>query len=1053
MSRPVAPNPAQQEVIDASLAGPRLVDAGAGTGKTQTLVGRVVRLCTTPDEADRLAPREILVVTFTRKAAGEIAGRIARELRARGIDETPTCTTFHALGYGLIREFAYLAGESPDVRAADDAQVRALAARAVADLRAGRSDAPTEAFPLLAPAAGLTDALIACARSLRERGVDAEAFATRALAATAALRRQTWGRTYRIGKRGEPIACNPKVERSAQERAAEADAEERNVAVVRALLVRLDGLLREAGLLTYVDQLRVATRIARRPEVQAVVRTRYRHALVDEFQDSAAPQLDLLRALCGDALDGVLVVGDARQAIYGFTGADPTLLRDFSRTARATHRLAINYRSHAPILDLAHAFRANADDGLLPPGDEPLVAHRGGHPDAVRIELFAEAEGEDRDAVRAREAAAVAAEIAELIAEGVEPREIALLMRARTHALTYAHALRDADVPFRLQGGAGFFEAPEIRDALAWLRLLGDPADVASLVRVLASPAIGVGDAALARLAARGFAEIDGAAPSDDPALVAPLARVAAFVERCGPLVAGPPDGLVAAVVREAGIDRARAALVPRAARRVAANLAKLERTAQSFVRARSAPTLGDLLAELDARAADDREPEADDARDAVAIMTIHGAKGLEWEYVFVVDVSPQTFPAQARGDGAIFTLDPRSGALALARLGDGRRTLRRLMLRAHDPRTGLLADGLEAAAKQEFEERRLAYVAFTRARRRLTVSGIEARVGGAKRGAPSAYLQELAEIVAARGLASRHTVRTRPESTARPASPPAASPPPASTESLAALPPQDGAVRAPRAEPLSYTAIAAARDCPRRAYYHYALGVPDLGAGMPSPAPTEAATPRAHEPPGATWFGTLVHRALELHAGARASGDALDAAAASARACDEEDVGGPLRARVRRATALAAAALADWTPLAAEQPFDLVVGGARVQGYVDLVARDPAGRRCVVDYKTGAQPAERFALQLAVYRAAVRDDEESPDAYVLRIAEGSATFERVPVATDAELAQAVAHACAVLGGDDVAPRPSARCGRCSFAEGLCPEGAADRRVVLPDRA
>lgn len=1046
------PNDAQRAVIEAPLAGPRVVDAGAGTGKTQTLALRVVRLCTTADLQERLAPGEILVVTFTRKAAGEIGQRLGAELRKHGIDETPTCTTFHALGYTIIREFAYLAGESPDVRAADDARIRTHVARAVDDLIAGRIDVSTKAFPLLGSVPATVNALVALTHVLRKRGLDADAFRERAIEASAALRAQPWGRLYKISeKTGKSVEFAPKTERSALERASEADAEEANVVVVHALVRRVETLLREAGDLTFVDQLNRAAEIARRPEVRAILHARWRHALVDEFQDSAEPQLALLRAICGDALERVLVVGDARQAIYGFTGAQPTVLRDFGRDAREMHRLRINYRSHAPILELAHAFRAISDDGLLTHGDEPLVAHRGGHPDAVRVELFADGGGEPRETLRAREAAAVAGEIAELLANGTEAGEIAVLLRARTHALAYAAALRDANVPFRLHGGAGFYDAPEVRDALAWLRLLRDPADVASLVRVLASPAIGIGDAALTRLAGAskaGLAALDAATVRDRaPETGEALARFTACAARLGPLVAGLPDAAVQAVVRECEINAARVALVPRDARRIAGNLAKLERIARAFVAGRSTPTLAEFLDEIDARVEDDREPEADDARDAVAIVTVHGAKGLEWDHVFLADVSPQTFPAQRRVEGASFAYHPHTGALAVSRLADGRKSLRSFMRQPHDPATGCMYGTGEETAAHEFEERRLAYVAFTRARKRLTITGIEARIGTSPKASPSKYFKELREIVAARGLASVVTVRTRP-GTARDAS--AGDPfraadltPSPGTERPAAT---SGAPAEPRAlaapTRLSYSAIAVAHECPRRAFYHYTLQVPDLSEDASVGRDAGEETRRSHLPPHAARFGTLVHRALELHALARMRGEVCNAAEAANRACEEyaED-DAPLRARVARASARGIAALAAYVPIAAERPFDLAIAGTRVHGFIDLVARNAAGETCVIDYKTGTHATDTHALQLAVYRAALASDGPAAPSYLLRVNDAGAELERVDPVSDEELRSAIEQTLRVLSGTDCSPRPNAACGRCAYAGALCPEG------------
>ena len=660
----------QRAVVEADLIGPRLVDAGAGTGKTFTLVQRAAALV----RRGALRADELLVVTFTKAAATEIADRLERELDPAD-RRRPTCGTFHAIASDLLREYAYDGGTSPDIRVIDDGRARGVFARAFADLMAGRLDVDLGAFPVLDRPKTLERSLAKAVLGLKSRGADVTAYLARAHEAASELEAISFGGVVKMKKNGTgPLADWPKPApiRDDGERREEAARERRNVAVVAALFAHFQALLDREHLLTFGDVIvRAGAMLRAKPAVTAALRERWKHAIVDEFQDTNDVQTDFLRALFGEELAPVLVVGDVRQAIYEFNGARPQGIVDFRDLARERLPLGTNRRSLQPILDVAYASLAELG-GVPEELNAPLNAHRGdAEPTCVRLELF-----EGAGALEA-EAACVAETIAALVGNGAAPSECAVLLRARTRAGVFADALRERGLAVRLVGGVGFFDAPEIREAVAWLRLANDPTDPFAAIAALQSASVGLGDGAVALLA-RGRDLARGALLDPIPAELsaAERERLERFRRIAGvvcDLASVPLVAAVRSVIDAAGIEIARVA-EPGRLDQIRANLDKFVRAAVEFAGARPLARIADLVDEL--RERDELEldlPIAELEGDRVSILTIHGAKGLEWPHVFVADVTARIFPLtnnDAREKVAEF--DPVSGALALKHGVDG---------------------------------------------------------------------------------------------------------------------------------------------------------------------------------------------------------------------------------------------------------------------------------------------------------------------------------------------------------------------------------------------
>jgi DNA helicase-2/ATP-dependent DNA helicase PcrA len=627
-------NPAQREAVLHD-DGPMLVVAGAGSGKTRVLTTRIARLI----GARGVAPHEILAVTFTNKAAGEMRERIGRLLgrEPRGM----WCGTFHALGARLLRGAAPLAGRTPNFTIYDE-----------------------------------DDALQAVRRVMERRNLN-----PRTLAPSAVLGAISDAKNALVSP----------TEYAAMAR----DAFARAVAGVYA---DLEGALERANAVTFDDLLVLPVRaLEGDPALRAHYQRRFRYVLVDEYQDTNRAQYRFV-SLVGAGHRNVMVVGDDDQSIYGWRGADVRNILDFERDfpGAAVVRLEENYRSTPEILALANAVIAanTARRG------KTLRATRPAGERVAVVECL-----DERD-----EADHVADTILARVGRGWSRRDCAVLYRTNAQSRTLEDAMRRRGIPYRLVGAVRFYDRREIRDLMAWLKLVANPADDEAFRRAVAAPKRGLGDATIALLAERaalaGRPLLETASRLDAleglrPAARAALADVVALVTR---LRAAAAEAAVDELLRDLieatrylehlraegpdGVERIENVreLVAGAAEVVAdeggeVGLTPLDHFLQSAT----------LVAGIDRL-----DPEAD----AVTLMTMHNAKGLEFPLVCIAGLEDGLFP--------------------LARA-------------AEDP------DQLE-------EERRLFYVGITRAERVLVLScaGQRRRNGELTVAMPSRFLRAI---------------------------------------------------------------------------------------------------------------------------------------------------------------------------------------------------------------------------------------------------------------------------------------------------------------------
>ncbi len=989
---------------------PSVVIAGAGSGKTTLMAARVVWLVAT----GKVQADEVLGLTFTTKAASELATRIRTALRDAGFlpepgarrddDEQevlePTVATYNAYAASLLSEHGLRIGHEPDTRIIADASRYQLAARAVARYTGTvelLSDSPSHVINwMLGLDAQLSEHL--CSPE-RLRDFDA-------------AQRAGW------------LAALPGERAKADLRAAIVGIDKR--AELLGLVEAYRDLKRRLGLMEFADQIEQSARlVTERPEVSQAERAKYKIVLLDEYQDTSVAQALLLKHLFGGG-HPVTAVGDPNQAIYGWRGASVSnILRfgeDFPRADGSTgvtrFPLTVNRRSDQRILHVANTLA------------EPLYAETVGSavleaPDDV-------ADGDVQVAVHLTyddELAALPERVKQAWSSVADRqwRQIGVLTRDNAHAADVFHALTRAEIPVEIVGLKGLLGLPEVSEVVATLSLLHDLTDNAALLTLLNGPrwAIGPRDLALLGRRARALAAPDlrRARPADttlDDQLVAAAAGVdpSDVVSLCdalddpGPAAysdqaqvrfrllsdelrrlrrsAGEPLlDLVRRIIDTIGIDLELASSVSPAAPARRDNLDLFVKAVAEFQPVDGDVSLGALLAWLEAE--DEFGNGLDVATpsdaDSVKLLTVHRAKGLEYDAVFLVGVANGKFPP-TNGRSRWVT---GQAVLPNPLRGDARDLP---VLRGF---TKADLDEFVTASKQHDarEELRLGYVALTRARHRLTVSSYVWQAGKVRPNGPSPYQatvrdalrswdgdalewRDIPQSGAVNPIGDQaqtadwpldlhsHEVERRREAVRLVQAQLAAGPAPDEgldlteaalvaewdheLERLLAEAREGRAdeVAVPLPGSLSATAFAALRD------------EPELLA-------ERLARPMPRRPSPAARFGTRFHAWVQSHFEAQRQELLLDPDDLPGRADTGIADDAELAELIER---FQAGPFAHRGGVTVEAPFALVLAGQVVRGRIDAVFTEPDGGYLVVDWKTNrSQTAD--PLQLALYRVA----------------------------------------------------------------------------------
>jgi DNA helicase-2/ATP-dependent DNA helicase PcrA len=622
-------NPAQREAVTHT-EGPLLVVAGAGSGKTRVLTHRVAHLIS----AVGIQPNEILAITFTNKAAGEMRTRLEDLLPevARRI----WILTFHAACGRILRREAPRLGYKTNFTIYDSADQVRVVKQALEEL---------ERDPKRFPAKGIHEHISTAKNQL----ISPAEYRNR----VESFYDQTVADVYDLYQR------------------------------------RLFG----ANAVDFDDLLMLTVEVLERfPEAKERWQKAFRYVLVDEYQDTNHAQYRLLQLLA-EKHRNVMVVGDPDQSIYAFRGADIRNILEFERDfGEATIvPLEQNYRSTNTILRAANAVISHNSERK----PKNLWSDLGdGEP--VRV-----LEVEDEHA----EARFVASEISRLVDEGVNGSEIAVFYRTNAQSRVLEDILVRNEIPYQVIGGPRFYERAEVKDAIAYLQVIDNPFDSVSLQRIANRPRRGIGDASLARLQtyadAHGISLWESLEFPEEAGLGPAQARAVSSVRTLlQSLQAGalelPVDELLERTLERSGYLAALEAERTIEAQGRTENLQELVGVAQEYQATAPEPNLSTFLQEISLFSDQDALREQ---QSLVTLMTLHNAKGLEFQAVFMIGMEEGVFPHSR----------------------------------------SIEENSLE-------EERRLAYVGMTRARERLTLTHASARAlyGNRNYNLPSRFLDEL---------------------------------------------------------------------------------------------------------------------------------------------------------------------------------------------------------------------------------------------------------------------------------------------------------------------
>ena len=628
-------NPVQTDAVIHS-AGPLLVVAGAGSGKTRVLTHRIAHLI----RDQGVSPFEILAITFTNKAADEMKSRVAALVGP--VAQKMWVSTFHSACVRILRRDADKLGYPRQFTIYDQSDAVRLTGYVIRDL-----GLDTKRFPPRSVHASISAA--------KNDGLDARAYSEQA------------GNLF-----------------------------ERKIAEV---YTEYQTRLHRAGSMDFDDLLGQALRLLQeQPEVLDHYRRRFRHILVDEYQDTNRVQNDLVLLLAADHRN-ICVVGDQDQSIYAFRGADMRNIVEFEDAFPDTTVVLLeqNYRSTQTILDAANAVISH-NQGRKP---KELWTDQGAGEQIVRFHAddeVDEASWISREITRLHESVEVRGEGED---HALRWGDVAVFYRTNAQSRVLEEHLMRIGIPYKVVGGTRFYDRKEVKDAIAYLRAVVNPVDEVSIKRVLNEPKRGVGDTSIGKLdnwaSAHGLAFIDALRRADEAGVSGKAVRgieaFLALVDGVDDLTSGGPGPLLQALLERSGyLDMLETERTIEAEGRLE-NLAELVGAASEMESIDEFLEQISLVSDVDS---------LDDDTSSVVLMTLHSAKGLEFPVVFLMGLEDGVFPH-----------------------------LRSLT----DP-------------AQLEEERRLAYVGLTRARQRLYLTHAWSRTlfGGTQYNPPSRFLDEIPE-------------------------------------------------------------------------------------------------------------------------------------------------------------------------------------------------------------------------------------------------------------------------------------------------------------------
>lgn len=1022
MTNKFRPTTEQRLIIEYPAASLR-VAAGAGTGKTTTIVERIVHLV-----REGLDPTRILGVTFTNKAADELNERVLAALELESADRVPEIATYHGFAGSILDEFGVYLGYDRSSMLMDDGHRSELAAsvlRQVATEYLDLTALPQRSKELLSLAADITDNLV---------DID-------------------------------------EIRRAAPPNLSSGDSEEidestkvwlKRLALTEAVEL-YEAEKARLGLIEYGDLIRIAVQVAEDvPGAAAEIGSRYDAVVLDEYQDTDPAQRRLLTMLFATRVP-VVAVGDTDQTIYEWRGASAENFEAFpldfpqsDGSASATAPLSVNRRSERLILDLANGIRSKIPhvEGAL-----PLVPVEG----AAQGEVIAAWFDTDRS-----EAEWITTTMAAAHETGTPWSDVAVLCRKRTQFTPIIESLTARGIPFSVASMGQLLAVPEVADILVWMEIIDNSHNDVALLRIWFGGRFRIGMTSVAALRGwckqgQGLTLFDAALNHTEVPGLTPEAsdRIETFLALHQKLVSDSQvstvPGIVEAVIDALGFWDEVAALDSGSRLTARLNLGRFTDLARRWRPIEGPPTLEKFLRYL---AALDKSGRADELAavvpaqsDTVSIMTVHAAKGLEWGQVYIPAVADQVFPGRSKAHD-----DPdRMAQLLPYALRLNSEIHAAAAHSAPKERTEILK------ARHLDQEWRLCYVAVTRAAKKIMLTGHAWDEGIKNPRRPSALWHLAHDLDGSTEGPMEDISTTNPETP--PFEAPATAPDPLFTQGPAAA--LRRTIQAPEWIAEEYPDLAeavndrvaqlqlaiddlaapAAEDPPRR----FAVSVTNLVA-LASCAQKfkwihHDRLPQ--KPRKSATFGTDFHRRIELHnlgviAFEDPSSGTYDAVSEPGAQQEVHDESSQDPWKLFNTSRF-------WrsTPIRVEAPFEITVGEGSIRGKVDAIYEPEVGLWEIVDYKSGRHrddPSRR--IQLEAYAIAAADGALSntpPESIHVTFAYfGGAELTEVTEAADEEwIDQARRHVTDLVDqgiNGPFDPAPSDDCRWCDFLH-LCPAG------------
>ena len=895
-------NNEQREAVT-HVNGPLMIVAGAGTGKTTVVTHRIAWLI----DQGHAKPEEILALTFTDKAAGEMEERVDRLLPYGYVDLQ--ISTFHSFAEKLLRQYGADLGLSRDFRLMTELDAWLLA-------RQHFDRFELEYYrPLGNPTKYIRSLLTHFSRA-KDVGIDPDEYGK-----------------FVEGKKADLDSAQ--ADEATTSEIARLDELARAYATYQQILLENDAL-------DFGDLMLYTLKLLRtKPTVRDQIRARFKFVLVDEFQDTNDAQYEIVK-LIAEPRRNLTVVGDDDQAIYRFRGASMANIEKFEKDFPEAKRVVLtkNYRSAQEILDRAHAFIQHNNPNRLEAVTQRQLSKK------LESATASTAQVEHIHALTAtEEVARVVERIVGLKAqEGIDWSDFAILVRSNAGGMDFAVALERHKIPFQFLALWGLYTKPAVLDLMAYMRVIDNPFDSPSFYRLLTSAIVGVGERSILELnrwaqrkgkslfeACEQVGSIFQVPVDDQQAIRRLLEQLGEFQRAARTRKVGE---LFVMVAKVSGYLEHLNKLSERKKLDSFSYLQQFYQRLKSFERRSEHPVLHNFLAEFaherDAGEEGSLAIDLEAGPDMVRIMTVHAAKGLEFKHVFVVNLIAQRFPTNQKSD-----------AIALPE--------------------GLGSSPANDKDAHLEEERRLFYVAMTRAKQGLYFTSAE-DYGGARARKLSRFLHELGYESSE---APRETVELFDEEQG----------PPSGSETVVF----------PLPKQFSFTQLAAFKTCPLQYKFAHVLKVPIMGKWTFSFGKTMHNTLQRFF---TLWLERTGSRQASLFDGAPAVGEglpvSLEELIESYHACWQDDwfVNDRQREEYR---AKGLESLKDFyrqiplsrpDPIGVELPFKMKFGEVVLKGRIDRIDKFDDGIE-IIDYKTGSPKTElskEDKEQLLLYQLAARD-------------------------------------------------------------------------------